>query len=259
MGINLGGFATLLEKFIGELSTLFLTDPLAADVRIDAFVRSQIQVEQPQPPGGYYKKCGDAFWWPQTCSHRDAEAAAFHDALSEYQTNYYALRSQIIAQLIESLKKQDKAVLFEYSQQGQKRLVAQYNNMVAEVNKAGIIMQSISTFATTIPVIGTFVGIVLKLKKEAKVDPALCTRISTIPRDYMDKAGSNPDYLGMYFLYRTFNIFYEIQAEFERVKKGTVGYTFKAGDTAVSFSNPIVPVVAALVLVVILILIFRKR
>lgn len=257
MGINVPGIAALLDKFIGELSILFLSDPLGADMRIDAFVRAQL--EQPEPPGGYYKKCGEAFWWPQTCSHRDAEAAAFHEALSAYQSNYYAIRSQIINKLIESLKKQDKSVLFEYSQQGQKRLVAQYNSMVAEVNKAGITMQAISTFATTIPVLGTFVGIVLKLKKEAKVDPALCGRLSVLPRDYADKAGANPDYLALYFTYRTFNIFYEIQAEFERVKKETVGYTFKAGDTVLSFSNPIVPVVAALVLVVILILIFRKR
>lgn len=252
------GIKDLMDKFMVELGALFLSDPWAADLRIDAFVRSQLP-PMPEQPGGYYKKCGSAIWWPQTCEHRDKETAAFHEALSAYSASYYSMRSQLITNLIVSLKKQDKAILLQQAEQGQKRLVTQYNSMVDEVNKAGITMQAISTFATTIPVIGTFVGVVLKFKKEAKVEPARCARISVVPRDYADKAGQNPDYLALYFMYRTFNLFYEVQAEFERVKKETVGYTFKAGDTMLSFTNPIVPVVVGLVLVVILILIFRKR
>ena len=258
MAINGALLQNIATQFADELSTLFLSDPWGADARIDAFVRSQLP-PMPVTPEKYYRECGDAFWRPQTCGFRDAQDQAFHEALSNYSASYYTVRKQVIDALIVSLNKQDKATLFEQSQRGQMKLVEQYNAMVAQVNEDGIIMQTINGFATSIPVIGTFVSLALKFKKEAKVDAALCTRISIVPREYAEKAGKNPDYLGLYFMYRTFNIFYEVQAEFERVKAETVGFSAKVGGTFISFTNPLVPILGALALVVVLIIILRRK
>lgn len=153
--VNFKGVQGLLDKSLSALAFDFVKNPIQADLRIDQFVRSQINDPKPTPIS-YYQRCGSAFWWPQSCEHRDRIRKEVTDSRNEYFAKYQAVRVPIINKMIQVLTESvDKENFVGYFQAGEKVLKAAIDRDLAKISRlqkfediSWSIFSTVSTVAT---------------------------------------------------------------------------------------------------------------
>ena len=132
----------LIGNTLGNVGREYIQNPISTDLKINSYVISKIG-PPPVTPLSYFQRCGNAFWWPQTCEYRERVRAEVTAARNTYNIRYQAERAVLLNGVLNTLKADpDKETLKASFKRGE---VVLQNAINAEMKK----IESLAKFENT--------------------------------------------------------------------------------------------------------------
>lgn len=142
-----------IDNLLQEFSKAYAKNPLGTDTKLNNYVISQTG-QFPITPLAYHQRCGNAFWWPQTCEEKNRVQQEVISQKNAYYSKYQTIRSDFMMGIAETLKKsQDRESLLVDFQNGDRILqleVKKQMNKIQSLQKFENIAWSAFTLASTL-------------------------------------------------------------------------------------------------------------
>jgi hypothetical protein len=129
----LGTLGLSINKKLEEFSKRYAKDPLESDTVLNNLVIGQTG-KYPDIPLSYYQRCGSAFYWPQTCEHKERIQRDTIAKLDEYYAKYQLIRKDLIKVVTDNLKNDpERDRLLADFQYGEKILQAELKKQMNKI------------------------------------------------------------------------------------------------------------------------------